>query len=94
MHDIDKDRAGWIGIWIVNKDKVNKTFEWDTGNEDKPDKISDKFEAYVRPRTNKRAARLKVKQRKQGKSESFDDFVKDLRLIIMDCECTRIYKMS
>ena len=42
----------------------------------------------MRPRKNKRAARFKVKQRKQGESESFDNFVKDLRLIIMDCEYT------
>ena len=43
---------------------------------------------YVRPRKVKRGARFKVKQRKQGESESFDNFVKDLRLIPMDCEYT------
>ena len=43
---------------------------------------------YVRPRQVKRAARFKVKQRKQAESELFDNFVKDLRLIIMDCEYT------
>lgn len=62
-----------------------KTFDWESGGEDKPDKILDKFEAYIRPRKNKRTARFKVKQRKQGESGSFDNFVKDLRLIIMDC---------
>lgn len=56
--------------------EVYKTFEWDAGDENKPDKILDKFEAYVRPRKNKRTARFKVKQRKQGESESFDNFVK------------------
>lgn len=85
----DKDRAGWLGIWIGKQGReVYKTFDWESGDEDKPDKILDKFEAYVRPRKNKRTARFKVKQRKQGESESFDNFVKDLRLIIMDCEYT------
>lgn len=61
----DKDRAGWLGIWIGKQGReVYKTFDWESGDEDKPDKILDKFEAYVRPRKNKRTARFKVKQRK------------------------------
>jgi hypothetical protein len=83
----DKDRAGWLGIWIGKQGReVYKTFVWQEGDVDKPDKVLDKFEAYVRPRKNKRAARFKVKQRRQGEGETFDNFVKDLRLIIMDCE--------
>lgn len=41
-----------------------KTFEWDSGVEDKPKTIHDKFEAYVRPWNIKRAVRFKMKQRK------------------------------
>ncbi|XP_062601691.1 uncharacterized protein K02A2.6-like [Saccostrea cucullata] len=83
------DRAGWLGIWVGKQGReVYKTFEWDSGDEDKPNKILDKFQAYVSPRKHKRAARFKVKQRKQGESELFDNFVKDLKLIIMDCEYT------
>lgn len=49
----DKDRAGWLGIWIGKQGReVYKTFDWESGDEDKPDKILDKFEAYVRPRKN------------------------------------------
>ena len=51
-------------------------------------KVLDKLEAYVRPRKNKRIARHKLKLRKQSTGESFDNFVKDLRLILMDCEYT------
>ena len=39
-------------------------------------------------RKNKRATRFNLKQRKQGDIEPFDNFVKDLRLIVMECECT------
>jgi hypothetical protein len=83
----NKDRAGWFGIWVGKQGReVYKIFEWQDGDVDKPDKILDKFEAYVRPRKNKRAVRFRVKQRRQGKDETFDNFVEDLRLINMDCE--------
>lgn len=82
-----KDKAGWLGIWIGKQGReIYKTFDWDDGEEDDPKKILDKFDVYVRPRKNKRAARFKVMQRKQKEGESFDNFVKDLRLILMDCE--------
>ena len=42
----------------------------------------DNFANYIRPRKNKRIAR------QEGQSESFDHFVKDLRLILMDYEYT------
>ena len=73
----------WIG---KHGREVYKTMTWAEGDEDDPSKILDKFEVYVRPKKNKRAARFKVKQRRQQEDESFDNFVKDLRLILMDCE--------
>ena len=51
-------------------------------------KVLDKLESYVRPRKNKRISRHKLKLRKQSQGESFDNFVKDLRHILMDCEYT------
>ncbi|XP_062574567.1 uncharacterized protein LOC134236415 [Saccostrea cucullata] len=82
-----KDKAGWLGIWIGKHGReVYKTFDWEQGDADDPKKILDKFEAYVRPRKNKRAAKFKVFQRKQQEGDPFDNFIKDLRLILMDCE--------
>ncbi|KAJ8305094.1 hypothetical protein KUTeg_017354 [Tegillarca granosa] len=82
-----KDKAGWIGLWIGQQGReIYKTLTWDEGEEDAPDKILDKLEAYVRPRKNKRVARFRAQQRKQSHGESFDNFVKDLRIILMDCE--------
>lgn len=68
----------WIG---KHGREVFITFEWGESEEDDPKKILDKFEVYVRPRKNKRAARFKVRQRRQHEGESFDNFFKDLRLI-------------
>ena len=51
-------------------------------------KVLDRLDNYVWPRENKRISRHKLNLRKQSQGESFDNFVKDLRLILMDCEYT------
>jgi hypothetical protein len=45
--------------------------------QDKPAMILETFEDYIRPRKNK-------SRKTQG--ETFDNFVKNLRLLIMDCD--------
>lgn len=83
----DKQKSGWLGTWIGSQGReIYKIFEWTEGEKDDPQKVLDKFESYTRPRKNKRIARHKLRQRKQKQSESFDNFVKDLRLILLDCE--------
>lgn len=59
---------------------------WADGEKDDPAKVLEKFAGYIRPRKNKRIARHRFKQRKQGATESFDNFLKDLRLLLIDCE--------
>lgn len=81
------DRAGWLGLWIGQQGReVYKTFVWQENEQDNPDIILGKLETYIRPRTNKRVARFKACQRKQTEGENFDNFVKDLRLLLMDCD--------
>ena len=54
----DKDRAGWIGMWIGRQGKeVYKTLTWQEAEEDNPTAILDKLVDYVGPRKNKRVAR-------------------------------------
>lgn len=82
-----KQRAGWLGTWIGEQGReIYKTLNWADGEKGDPVKVLDKFAGYIRPRKKKRIARHRFKQRKQGSTESFDNFVKDLRLILMDCE--------
>ena len=45
-----------------------------------------KFEDYIRPRKNERIARHCFKLRKQTSEESFDNVVKDIGLLLLDCE--------
>ena len=84
-----KEKTGWLGTWIGFQGReIYKTLAWDEGEKQDPVKVLDKLESYVRPRKNKRISRHKLKLRKQSQGESFDNFVKDLRLILMDCEYT------
>ena len=88
------DRAGWLDMWIGPQGReVYKTFTWVVdpdhpaiNQQDDPDIILQKFENYVRPAKNKREVHFESQQRKQNKGESFDNFVKDLRLLLLDCD--------
>lgn len=82
-----KQQAGWLGTWIGKQGReVYKTLTWAEGEKEDPSKVLDKFANYIRRHKNKRVARHRFKQRKQGPTESFDNFAKDLRIILMDCE--------
>ncbi|CAJ1066454.1 Transposon Ty3-G Gag-Pol poly [Xyrichtys novacula] len=83
-----KQRAGWLGTWIGEQGReINRTLNWaDDGEKQDPVKVLNKIAGYIRPRKNKRIARHCFKQRKQGATEGFDHFVKDLKLLLMDCE--------
>ncbi|KAG7522845.1 hypothetical protein JOB18_001506 [Solea senegalensis] len=82
-----KQKAGWLGTWIGEQGReIYKTLTWAEGEREDPTKVLDKFANYIRPRKNKRIARHRFKQRKQGATESFDRFLKDLKLLLMDCE--------
>lgn len=81
-----KQQAGWLGTWIGGQEReIYKTLTWEDGKRDDPEEVLKKSEKYIRPRKNKRIACHCFKQRKQGAGQSFDHFVKDLRLMLMDC---------
>ncbi|XP_052242487.1 uncharacterized protein K02A2.6-like [Dreissena polymorpha] len=82
-----KQKAGWLGKWINQQGReLYKTFTFLEGEADDTTIVLKKIEDYVRPRQNKRVSRLRAHQRKQLDGESFDNFTKDLRLLVMDCE--------
>lgn len=84
-----KDKSGWLGMWKGQHGwEIFKTSKFKEGEGDHPDKILDKLYEHVKPRENKCVARFKAQQRKQRNGESFDNFVKDLRIILMDCGFT------
>lgn len=82
-----KQQAGWLGTWIGSQGReIYRTLQWKEGEKEDPEKVLKKFAEYVRPRKNKRIARHNLKQRRQAQNESFDKFLTELRLIIMDCD--------
>ena len=70
--------------------EVHKTLQWQDHEKGHPEKVLQKFEQYVSPSKNKRVARFRFRNRKQKEGESFDSFLKDLRLLAMDCEFTDV----
>lgn len=82
-----KQWAGWLGTWIgVQGREIYKTLDWGEGDKEDPIKVLEKSARYIRPRENKRITHCRFKQRKQCTSESFNHFVKDLWLLLMDCK--------
>ena len=47
--------------------------------------LYEKFDAYVAPKSNPIFARFKFYSKDQGQSESFEDFVTELILLVKDC---------
>lgn len=83
------DRAGWLGLWIGQHGReIYKTFTWLSGEKEDPEVVLQKFEDYVLPQRNKRIARFQFNRRSQLDGETFDNFVKDLRLLAMECDFT------
>uniref|UniRef100_UPI00358E67E6 adhesion G protein-coupled receptor B3-like n=1 Tax=Myxine glutinosa TaxID=7769 RepID=UPI00358E67E6 len=66
--------------------KIYKMFKWEETEKDDPNRVLGHFVRFVRPRKNKRIARNWLRQQKQGSEEMFHNFVKNLRIILMDCE--------
>ena len=82
----EKQKCGWVGTWIGEEGReIYKTLQIAEGVDD-VGVVFRKFEEYVRPKKNKRLSRHKLKNRKQTNGETFTNYVKDLKVILMDCE--------
>ena len=83
------DRAGWLGKWIdptrrrvLQKNHIgSRPTRWS-------DAVLSKLEKSVKTAKNNRIVRFKAKQRKQNDGETLDNFVKDLRLLLLGSEYT------
>ena len=47
--------------------------------------VATKFDEYCSPRKNNIMAALKLNERRQGDNESFESFVTDLKILVIDC---------
>ncbi|GFO32668.1 centrin-1 [Plakobranchus ocellatus] len=82
----EKQKCEWLGTWIGEEGReIYRTLQIPEDIKD-IQQISQKFDEHVRPRKNKQIARHKLKNRRQASGETFMNFVKDLKIILMDCE--------
>ena len=66
--------------------QIYQTLAWEEGDKEELGKVLDKFQNHVQLRKNKRVARHCSKQRRQRSGKSFDHFIKDLMIILMNCD--------
>ena len=75
--------------------KVFLTFTWATaGDENRLDRVLDKFAEYCQPRVNVPFERFKFNSRCQGAGEPFDQFVTALRQLTSKCDFANVTEES
>ena len=80
----DKRKAGWLG---EQGQGIYKTFEWIEVEKDDPQQsFGQIWIVHIRPWKHKQITRHRLFKRKRSSEESFDNIVKDLCLILLDCE--------
>ena len=82
----EEPKCNYFMLWIGEKGReIFST--WDVPGEDREchQTYNDGFEAYCKPKTNTVYNRFLFKSRTQGDSETFDQFVTELNLLVKDC---------
>ena len=70
-------------IWIGDKDRdIYNTWKLTAEEAKKLDTYYTKYEAYVKPKSNKVFARYKFHQKVQQEGESFEQFLTGLKLLL------------
>ena len=82
----EQEKCSYLLLWVGEKGRdIYNTW---TLSEDESKKLKtyyDKYESYVKPKTNSLFCRYKLENRKQGPSEPLDQYITDLKLLVKDC---------
>lgn len=82
----EEEKCAYLMIWVGQKGReIYST--WNLSEEDRKSlkEHLDRFEAYVKPRTNLIYNRYKFHSRFQTEGETLDQFVTDLKLLVKEC---------
>lgn len=82
----EPEKCAFLMIWVGDKGR-NIFATWNLDEDDRK-KLSvhyEKFEEYVKPRTNVIYNRYRFQTRIQADTETFDQFVTELKLMVRDC---------
>ena len=79
----EEEKCNYLMIWIGDKGRdIYNTWELTAEEAKKLDTYYTKYEAYVKPKSNKVFARYKFHQKVQQEGESFEQFLTDLKLLV------------
>ncbi|CAG2185889.1 unnamed protein product [Mytilus edulis] len=83
----EETKCNYLMIWVGNKGRdIYSTWNLQVAEAKLLKTYYEKFENYVKPKSNKLYARYKFTTRKQSDVETFEQFVTDLRILINDCD--------
>ena len=83
----EEEKCNYLMIWIGDKGRdIYNTWELTADEGKKLDSYYTKYEAYVKPKSNKVFARYKFQQKVQQEGE--EQFLTDLKLLVKDCGYT------
>jgi len=79
-------KCNYLMLWIGEKGREIYT-TWELGAEEakKLNTYYTKYEAYVKPKSNRVFVRYKFHQKVQQEGETFEQFLTDLKLLVKDC---------
>ena len=79
-------KCNYLMLWVGDKGReIYSTWELGTEEAKKLNTYYTKYEAYVKPKSNRVFARYKFHQKVQQEGESFEQFLTDLKLLVKDC---------
>ncbi|KAL6455152.1 hypothetical protein MHYP_G00364050 [Metynnis hypsauchen] len=82
----EEERCSYLLLWVGEKGRdVFNTWTLTADERKLLTTYYDRFETYVTPKANPIFARYKFHEKIQGNSESFDQFMTELRLLAKDC---------
>jgi len=83
----EETKCNYLMLWVGDKGcDIYSTWNLQQAEAKVLQTYYDRFDNYVRPKSNKLYARYKFTTRKQSEAETFEQFVTDLRLLIKDCD--------
>ena len=85
----EQEKVSYLLIWTDNEGiELASTWSLTADQKKKLDTYWNKFEDYVAPKSNFRLARFKLCTIKQGKDETVDSFLKQVRVLVSECKFT------
>ena len=83
----EKRKINYLKLWCGNEGRaLIKTWLLSDADKVKIDKYWTNFKEYVKPKSNFRLARFKLRACRQEEGEAIDVYVKKLRIILAECK--------